>query len=129
MSDYTSAIAAAIPLSDAEQQKVGQAIQGDMGDEYKQFVKMVSDMILSGKIDVRNTETFFNDSVYKALSAEEQAQVDVSTLNVADLLRHIAEFYQSKQTPDACPQLATMIQHLLQMKTRVETKFGDVYKF
>ncbi|MEK7591153.1 MAG: hypothetical protein AAB489_03020 [Patescibacteria group bacterium] len=55
--------------------------------------------------------------------------VDFATVNIADLLRHIAKFYLLKQTPDESPHLMTMINQLFRMKERVEKKYGDVYKF
>ena len=50
------------------------------------------------------------------------------TVNIADLLRHIAKFYLLKQTPDESPH-HDHDQPAFRMKERVEKKYGDVYKF
>lgn len=115
-------------LSEAAQVKAGTPITGDMGDEYKRFAATVSALLEKGEIDVTKPETFLNQSVYDGLDEEWKAKTDLTMLNVATLLAHIYEFYKSKQTPDACPQLATMIEQLWEMKQRIETH-ADVFKF
>jgi methylaspartate ammonia-lyase len=116
-------------LSDADAIKAGKAAGGAMGDEHTNFVKLISGMITSGEINPFQPETFFHMDVYNALSEESKQKVDLATINIADQLRHVADFYLSKQTPDASPQLQTMIEQLWQMKERVESVHGDVYKF
>ena len=129
MTDLTSLYDEHKDLSDADATKAGKAIGGTMGDEYTEFVKLISGMITSEEINPHIPETFFHKDVYDALSQESKQKVDLATMNVADLLRHVAEFYLSKQTPDAGPQLQNMIEQLMQMKERVERVYGDVYKF
>lgn len=128
MADYRSTMANPANLSDDEQRKAGQAIGGDMGEEYKIFVENVSKMLESGEIDVTRPETFLNASIYEKLEPQWKAKTDRIIVNMATLLTHIHGFYRSKQTPDACPQLETMIKQLWEMKQRIEVH-ADVFKF
>lgn len=116
------------PLSEEEQKKAGTPMGGDMDDEHKNFCTTITKLFESGAIDVTKPETFLNADVYEGLSAEWKTKTDLAMLNVATLLEHIYGFYKSKQTPDACPQLANMIDQLWEMKQRIESH-ADVFKF
>jgi hypothetical protein len=128
MADFAKTMAQQADLSEAAQVKAGAPIAGDMGDEHKRFAVTISTLLESGKIDVTKPETFLNQSVYDGLNQEWKSKTDLAMVNIATLLGHIYDFYKSKQTPDACPQLATMIEQLWEMKQRIESH-ADVFKF
>lgn len=128
MADFATTMANPTDLSEAAQVKAGAPLTGDMGDEHKRFAVTISTLLESGSIDVTKPESFLNQSVYDALDQEWKGKTDMAMMNVATLLGHIYDFYKSKQTPDACPQLATMIEQLWEMKERIETH-ADVFKF
>ncbi len=128
MSDYYANLQANQDLSISDQKKAGKAIAGDMGDEHKDFVKLIESLIKNNEIDVHQPETFLNRDIYDSLDADWKAKTDVAMVNIADLLRHISEFYASKQTPDSSPQLESMIEQLWEMKQRIESH-ADVFKF
>ncbi len=128
MDDFMTTMANAPAMSDAAQKKAGAPIGGDMSDEHKEFAKTISRMLESGEIDTENPESFLNKKIYDSLEPEWKAKTDLAMLNIATLLVHIYGFYKSKETPDACPQLATMIEELWQMKSRIESH-ADVFKF
>lgn len=121
-------MASTVQLSEAEQIKVGKAFGGDMDDEHKNFCTTITKLFESGAIDVTRPESFLNQDIYDRLEPEWKVKTDMSMLNIATLLGHIYDFYKSKQTPDACPQLATMIDQLWEMKQRIEVH-ADVFKF
>lgn len=129
MADFSTYIAQQTSLTEEQQKKAGQPIPGDMDDDHKNFCKTISTLLESGAIDVTKPETFLNQSVYDALPDEWKAKTDLVVVNMATLLDHIYGFYKSKQTPDACPQLATMIEQLWEMKQRIEAHGHDVFKF
>lgn len=116
-------------LSEEAQVKAGKAPAGAMGDEQTNFVKTISRMILEGEINVYETSTFYKPGAYEALKEADRGSVDLAMVNIASLLKHIADFYLSKKTPDAAPQLQQMIEELWQMKDRLEKKYGDILKF
>lgn len=128
MADFAQTMANPADLSEAAQKKAGQPIGGDMGDEHKRFAKTISTLLESGEIDVTKPETFLNQSVYDGLDQEWKAKADLAMVNIATLLQHIYEFYKSKKTPDAAPQLEQMIEQLWEMKQRIEVH-ADVFKF
>ncbi len=112
MADFIQQMANPANLSEADQKKAGTPVGGDMSDEQKEFCTTISKLFESGEIDVTQPETFLNKDVYDALEPDLKAKTDLSMLNIATLLGHIYDFYKSKQTPDACPQLASMIDQL-----------------
>lgn len=129
MADLTSLYDAHKDLSDADAIKAGKASEGVMGDDHSNFVKAIATMLQNGDINPFQPETFLKRENYDQLTEDSKAKVDLSMMNIADLLRHIADFYLSKETPDSSPQLETMIEQLWVMKERVEQQHGDVFKF
>ncbi len=128
MADFATQMAATTDMSEAAQKKAGAPMGGDMGKAHKEFAKNISELLESGAIDVTKPESFLNKDIYDGLEQEWKAKVDLSMMNIATLLGHIYDFYKSKQTPDACPQLANMIEQLWEMKERIESH-ADVFKF
>lgn len=128
MADFAQTMAKPTDLSEAAQVKAGAPIKGDMGDDHKDFAMTISRLLESGEIDVTKPETFLNKDIYEKLEPEWRVKADLALMNISTLLGHIYDFYKSKQTPDACPQLATMIEDLWQMKERIESH-ADVFKF
>ena len=128
MADFADTMVNPASLSVDAQKKAGMPTPGDMGDEHKNFAETISRLLESDEIDVTKPETFLNSGVYESLSEEMKSKTDMAMLNIATLLMHIYGFYKSKQTPDACPQLATMIEQLWEMKQRIE-QHADVFKF
>jgi hypothetical protein len=129
MADFTTYITQQPTLTEAQQKKAGQPVSGDMDQEHKNFCTTISALLEKGEINVTKPETFLNQSVYDALPDEWKAKTDLIIVNMATLLDHIYGFYKSKQTPDACPQLETMIEQLWEMKQRIEVHGHDVFKF
>ncbi len=129
MTDLASLMGQHKDLSEEDQKKAGQAIAGKMEPRHYDFLKALTAMLKEEKINIHNPETFFKKETYDELDAGARSKVDLATVNIADLLRHIAEFYLSKKTPDESPQLQTMIEQLWTMKERVEKQYGDVYIF
>jgi methylaspartate ammonia-lyase len=129
MDDLTSLYSQHANLPEAKQVQAGKAIPGTMGDDHTEFVQLIAKMIKDKTIDVHQPETFLHKDVFDALDEISRSKVEQAMVNIADQLRHVADFYLSKETPDSAPQLQTMIEHLWQMKDRVEKEFGDVFIF
>ncbi len=128
MPDFYTHIQGAQEQSVAEQKKTGQPVAGHMDEKYKKFCVDLESMIKTGEIDVNKPETCLNKDVYGKLTEEWKSKVDVALQNIVNLLRHIADFYISKETPNSSPQLQTMIDQLWEMKERTEKDY-DVFKF
>ncbi len=129
MADFMTTIAKHQDLSEAAQKKAGQAAGDDMGADHKMFLATLIAMIDSKEIDPYRTESFLHKPEYEKLDELSRSKIDLSLVNMADQIRRIEWFFRSKTTPNASPELQTMIEHLWQMKSRVEDKYGDVLKF
>ncbi len=128
MKDFMSTIQGQPELSEEQQKKVGQSVGGKMGDEHEKFVQTILRMLDNHEIDVTKPETFLKLEVYNRLDEGWRGKVDLALVNIASMLNHIVEFRLSKKTPDESPELQSMIEHLWQMKQRIE-ETHDVFKF
>lgn len=128
MPDFVKTIAQQPDLSEEQQKKAGQSVGAKMGEEHEQFMQTVLRMLDSKEIDVAKPGTFLKMEVYNALDEEWKDKADLALANIADLMHHIVEFRVSKATPDESPELQSMIEHLWQMKQRIE-ETHDVFKF
>ncbi len=115
-------------LSVAEQIKAGQATGTDMDERHKKFLADLIAMIDKKEIDVVAPESLLRRQAYDALPEDARGVVDFAIVNIADQIRRIEGYFRSTQTPNASPQLQTMIEHLWDMKSRLEEKHGDVLK-
>lgn len=129
MTDFVTQIAQQPKISERKQVELGKAAGNDMGSVHKDFLAQIIAMLDRKEIDVGKPESFLNIGIYDRLPQAIRGKVDFAMVNIADQLRRIEEFYRSKKTPNASPELQTMIEHLWQMKDRIETQYGDVFKF
>lgn len=129
MSDWISTVKGSPQLSDDAQKKMGQAGGNDMDDEHKKFLAVLIGLLDRKEIDAMAPSSFVKQKQYEALPEEARDAVDYALVNLADQIRHIEEFFRSKATPNASPELQSMIEHLWQMTSRLELKYGDVLKF
>lgn len=116
-------------LGEEAQKQAGKAIAGTMKPEIEAFLNELLKLLESKAIDPGNPKSFLNAAVYDALKPEEKDRIDLALINLGHMLEDVIEFRLSKLTPDSSPQLETMIAGLLQTKTRIEEKAGDVFKF
>ncbi len=128
MVDMQSLYDAHKDLPEDAQKQAGQAIAGDMKPEHVAFLQLVVKLIDDKQMDPYTPETLLNKNVYDALTDEWKAKVDYALMNISTQLRRIYEFYKSTATPDSSLQLQTDIDHLWQMKNRIE-RHGDIFKF
>ncbi len=115
------AITANADLSEDAQKHAGKAIGGTMDDKQKDFLLTVVKLINDGTINPSDSNTFINADVYASLEPEWKKKTDLALVNIADQLRVIKEFYDSKETPNESPHLQTMIEQLWLMKERIES--------
>ena len=129
MTDLVSLAGQHKDLSEKAQKKAGQAAGSDMAQKHKTFIADLIGMLDRKEIVSSAPESFLNKKEYAALSEQGRSAVDFALLNLASQLRLIEDFYRSKATPNASPELQTMIEYFWDMKSRLETKHGDVLKF
>ncbi|MBU0766212.1 hypothetical protein KKF55_00265 [Patescibacteria group bacterium] len=115
-------------MTEDDQKKAGQAIAGDMDDEHKGFMQTVLGLIDSKEIDPLNAQSFLNQDVYGELDEKWKDTTDLALLNIANLIRSIDEVRKHSASPNESPQLQTMVDHLWQIKQRIEEHY-DVFKF
>ena len=127
MSDYVSSMQKQHGLSEAEQRRIGKAAGNDMDQRHKNYLAIVIGMIDKKEIDLLDPQTFLTPE-YQKLDQQSRDQVDLGLVNLVDQVRRIADFYYSKKTPNASPELQNMIELLWLSKNRLEDKFGDVTK-
>lgn len=127
MPDMKSLYDAHKDLSEDAQKQAGQAIGGAMKKEHEDFLQLIVKLVDEGKIDLNVPSSLLNQSVYDELTEEWKMKVDTALLNIAHQIRLMYEFFTSTATPNSSPHLVTMIDHLHQMKSRIE-KHADIFK-
>jgi hypothetical protein len=115
-------------LSDDHQKQVGAPIGNDMSALHKQYLADLIAKIDAKEIEILKPETFVVNAIYIRLPELDRAAVDVSLFNIVHQVAQIEDFFRNKHTPNAAPQLQTMIDHLWQQKSRIEEKYGKIYK-
>jgi len=130
MADFRKTIVAhtGTELTEDEQKNAGQPIAGSMAAKEEDFMKSLVALIDAGKIDPYDQNTFLVQEVYEKLDPAWREKTDIALVNIAQQIRLIYEFYKSRKTPDACPQLETMVDQLWIMKQRIE-EHHNVFKF
>ncbi len=116
-------------LPEDAQKQAGKAIAGAMKPEVEEFLNVLLGLLEKKEIDPADPKTFLNTAVYEKLGQTNKDKIDLALINLGHMLEDTIEFRLSKLTPDSSPQLETMIAGLLQTKTRIEEKAGDVFKF
>ena len=129
MTDFKALAAQHKDLSEEAQKKAGQATGTDMDEKHKKFLADLIGMLDRKEMNATAPSSLVKQTVYDALPQEQKDAVDYALLNFADQIRHIEWYFRSTTTPNASPQLQTMIEQLWQMKSRLEEKHGDVLKF
>lgn len=115
-------------LSDDHQKQVGAPIGNDMSALHKQYLANVIAKLDAKEIEILKPETFLVTDIYNTLPELDRSAVDLSLFNIVHQVARIEDFFRDTQTPNAAPQLQTMIDHLWQQKNRVEEKYGKVFK-
>ena len=129
MADFTTSIVQHQNLSEEAQKKAGQASGTDMDEKHKKFLADLIGMLDRKEADASVPSSLLKQENYRTLPQEAKDAVDYALLNIADQLRRIEDYFRSTKTPNASPQLQTMIEHLWDMKSRLEEKHGDVLTF
>ncbi len=128
MSKFQSSIKKHENLPEDDQKKAGQAIAGDMDTEHANFLKTLISLLDRNEITASDPQSLLKKDIYDKLPQDWKDKVNIALVNIAQQIRLIEDFYRSKQTPNSSPHLQTMIEHLWQMKQRIE-KTHDVFKF
>lgn len=128
MADFAQTMADHLHLSEEEQKKAAQSSGTDMDEAHKNYLATVMGMLERKEIRLLDPESLLNSAQYASLGELDRNKADAALVNIVDLLNRIELLYRDKATPDASPELAGMIEHLWQMKSRVEDRYGDVYK-
>lgn len=119
MSKLVHAIRQHSDLSIEAQVLAGKPLGSGMPAPYVDWLKGVATAIDADEFSPDEPTSLLTPA-YETASELEQGKVDLVLPTLADSLRHIVDFYRNPATPDACPQLKTMIDHLGDMLFRLE---------
>jgi hypothetical protein len=119
MADFHDALRRHTDLSYADQVAAGQPLCGDMPPVYVAYLQRVVADLDAKRYDAHVPRSLVAVDAYAAASEMAQGRLDLVLTSLADLLRHIEWFYRNPSTPNACPQLRTMLAHLWEMLDRL----------
>lgn len=109
-----------VHLPEDEQKKAGAPVGGAVGTEHKEFAEHLYQLLDSGEIDLINSESLVNKEVYDKLDEEWQDKIDISLTNMINQIRLIDKLRQAGSEETEAIHLHTMIEHLWEMKQRIE---------
>lgn len=128
MTDYQALLVRHADLSEKKQIEISKSKDAKMKKKHTDFLKTLLKLIDDKEIDPLVPESFINKKVYDKMPLEWKGKVELALFNIAHQIQNISEFYHSADTPTASTELENMIDHLWQMKERIEEKY-DVFKF
>ncbi len=109
------------------QKRLGVPKPGALHEEHTDFLKEVIDLLDTGKIDTKLPMTFIHENVYKGLSQDWKAKVDMATPNIVSLLERIMDLHARPEN-NASVEMKNLIETLWQAKERIERE-ADVFIF
>lgn len=101
------------------------ADQTGFNSGHETFLKDLIDKLNAGTLDTHNPDTLYNQTVYQALSEEEQEKASLTAVNLMSTIRHIESLWKLDQS--ASFQIQNMVETVFQMKSKFENEHGDVY--
>src|SRR3989344_8249022 len=109
------------------QKRLGVPKPGALQEEHTDFLKEVIGLLDTGKIDTKFPMSFVHENVYKGLSQDWKAKVDMATPNIVSLLERIMDLHARPEN-DASAEMKNLIESLWQAKERIERQ-ADVFIF
>lgn len=119
MSDLIRAIQQHSDLSIEAQIQAGKPLGDGMPKEHIAYVQELAELVDRDGLVPHEPQTLVAKGAYDAADEPEQGKIDLVLPTIADTVRHIISFYRDPATPNACPQLKTMIEHLWEMLRRL----------
>ncbi len=118
MSKLAHAIRQHSDLSIEAQVLAGKPLGDSMPSAYVDWLKQLVAAIDAGDFNPNTPQSLLLPA-YRSAPEVDQGKIDVVLPTLADALRHVVDFYRNPATPNACPQLKTMIDHLGDMLRRL----------
>ncbi len=95
--------------------------------DHEAFIQTVLALLDQKKIDTTNPQSFIHDHVYRKLSLELKAKVDLAIPNIITLLERIIDLHVRPEKDDSY-EMKNLIESLWLSKERIE-KHADVFIF
>lgn len=118
-------VAKELPVS--VQKRLGVPKPQFLQEEHTDFLREVITLLDTGKIDTKLPMTFIHENVYKGLSRDWKAKVDMATPNVVSLLERIMDLHARPENNESA-EMKNLIETLWQAKERIE-RHADVFVF
>ena len=108
------------------QKQTAQPLAGQVQGDHSEFMKQLFELIDTGVINTKDPSTLLKKEVYNELNDEWKDKVDLALINMAQQIERIDE-YRKQDAQDAV-HLQVMVDHLWQMKERIE-EHQDAFVF
>ncbi len=129
MADLIQTINAHSGTSDEDLKKAGKAAGDDMAAAHKRFLADLISRIDRKEINPFDPASLVDQEKRNKLPEIDRGKVDVNATNMASQIQKIEDFFRNKATPNASPELQTMIEYLWENKKRIETQYGPLFRF
>ncbi len=119
MNTFARALQQHTDLSVEAQIQAGKPLEGKMPPAHIAYLKQLVAAIDGGTYTPDEPRSLVSTAAYDAAPEVDQGKIDLVLPTIADAVRHTVMFYRNPATPNACPQLKTMIDHLWEMLGRL----------
>jgi hypothetical protein len=92
---------------------------------HEEFLKMLIAKLENGEINTFDIKTLHNKTVYEKLPEIEKDKTDITALNIMGVIRQIEQLW--KLDKSATFQIQNLVETVFQMKSKFESRYGDVY--
>lgn len=112
-------------ISNRKQKKLNKPLKGDPSEDHHQYFEFLYNLLEEKKIDLTGIQSIIHQDRYNELSHEQEGKVDMEATNLLHFLRRLHDLLSRDhhKTHQACQ----LVEHIWQVKERVEEKYGNVF--
>jgi len=113
-------------ISAQTQERLNTPLKKSVQPKYKDYLKLILDLINQGTIDVFNPSSIINTNIYNTLNEQGKADVDKILINLINMVQRMQ--YLNEKGEENSFQLESIVDNIWQTKEKIEQKHGDVLK-
>jgi hypothetical protein len=107
------------------QERLNVPPQSALPKEQKEYYRSILNLVTKRVINLYSIASIVHQDIYASLPEKAQGEVDLAGTNILQLLRYLADL-ASKGYHETL-QMKHLVDHIWQIKEKVEQQYGDVF--
>ena len=112
-------------ISDSKQKQLNTPLKAGPSRDHEHYFEFLYDLLTKQKIELVTIQSIIKKEPYKKLSHEQEGSVDLAAANILHFLRQLHQLFDQNQ--QRTHQAMQLVEHIWQIKDRVEKEHGDVF--